>query len=275
MSLQDGRPAKRTCGLWVAVMATTLLPTVGPRAQRDAPAVARIVAFNYSFELPARVRAGRLTLRLVNAGGEPHYALLYRLADGKSASDFVAWRRDRGPLPAWLATRTGPAPVVRGDSTDLTLTLEAGRYLVICGYPSANQRQHVDMGMLKELEVVGNGERGAAPAPTHRLTLTDSTFRLDPPVRAGRATIAIGNTGSAVKQALIVRLPDGVSLADERRWFDEQFRAARPGVPSGGALRLAPGEQLEVTRDFVPGRYAILSHATGPWQTLEFTVTAR
>ncbi len=61
-------------------------------------------------------------------------------------------------------------------------------------------------------------------------------------------------------------------LADEQRWFDDGFRGARPGLPSGGVLRLAPGEAVTIVRDFRPGRHAVLSHASGPWQTLAFTV---
>ena len=88
------------------------------------------------------------------------------------------------------------------------------------------------------------------------------------------AALAIGieNSGSAPEQALIVRLPAGVELTTEQRWFDDGFRSPRPGVPSGGALLVVPGEHYVVTRYFAPGRYAVLSNFTGKWRSLLFVV---
>jgi hypothetical protein len=116
-----------------------------------------------------------------------------------------------------------------------------------------------------------------APAPilpdvARKVRLSDSGFSLDQPMTAGWREIGIENRSSTAEQGLIVRLPAGVEIADEQRWFDEEFRRARPGLPWGGALLIAPGERYIVTRNFVPGRYAILSHLTGKWRTLLFVV---
>jgi hypothetical protein len=256
-----------------------LMLTAGSPVTPTRPAILRIVATNYAFRLPARIGGGPTTLRLVNAGTEPHYALFYRLAAGKTSRDFVDWRASRTAAPPWLTILTGPGPVMPGDSTDVTLFLDNGHYLVICGYPGTDRQQHVDKGMLQELDVAGSpssGERSVDPPPNAAVVrLADSSFALTRPVAAGRHTVVFENRGSTVKQGLLVRLPDGVSLEDEKRWFDTQFHGPRPGLPSGGVLRLAPGERVAMTRDFSPGRWAVLSHAGGPWQTLEFRVAAK
>jgi hypothetical protein len=253
---------------------------VAPLAQRAAapvaPAIIRIVARDYWFELPPRWPSGIVRLRLVNRGAEAHYALLYRLGAGKAARDFFAWRASGSPAPEWLTVASGPGPVIPGDSTDVTLRLATGHYLVLCGYPGRGGTQHVDNGMFRVFDVrpprARSSARAVYPVADRTLRMTNSAFALDRTVPPGWRAIHIENRGSAPEQALIVRLPEGVAVADEQRWFDEGFRSPRPGLPWGGALRVAPGERYVVTRFFPPGRYVVLSHLTGTWRSLVFVV---
>jgi hypothetical protein len=235
--------------------------------------VLRLEATNYAFAAP-RSLSDVGAVRLVNRGAEPHYALLFRIDSTRTLADFLAWRAQHAPAPPWLTMLTGPGPVSPGDSADVELVLAPGRYVVMCGYPAADRTQHVDKGMLTLVEV-----RPTRPSPanrattwTRRIALTDSAFRLDAPARAGRVRIAFANAGTSVKQALLVRLPPGGSVDDETRWFDSGFVGVRPGAPAGGVLRLAPGETVVATVTLRPGRYAVLSHTAGPWQSLTFDV---
>src|SRR5690348_15122553 len=87
-----------------------------------APAVraqpVRLVATDYAFQAPASARPGTRTVRLVNHGREPHYALLFRLGEGRTLRDVVRWRSEHGVAPSWLTMLTGPAPVSPGDSAE-------------------------------------------------------------------------------------------------------------------------------------------------------------
>jgi len=246
------------------------------RARATSAPIVRLVARDYSFETPVRLPSGVVRIRLVNRGSEPHYAAFYRLAAGKTATDFFAWRSSRRPAPDWLTFASGPAPVVPGDSSDLTLRLPPGHYLIICGYPGRDGLQHMDKGMFRVLDALPASNGSARPAPfpsvARSIRLTESRVSLDRPIRAGWREVGIENRGATSEQALIVRLPAGVEVADEQRWFDEGFRRARPGLPWGGALIVAPGERYVVTRNFVPGRYAVLSHLSGSWRLLPFVV---
>jgi len=209
----------------------------------------------------------------VNAGKEPHYALFVRLTEGKHAADFLSWRRSGTALPSWAALVSGPAPVAPGDSTDVLLTLPAGHYVVLCSYPTGGgAQQHVDLGMARDLDVVDRHVDTADPPASITLELSDSAFRLSSAIHAGPTVVTVENRGTRVQQALITRLRDGVALPDELHWFDSGFHNRRPGIPSGGVLRVEPGERYLIRRTFTPGRYALLSHASGPWQTLEFVV---
>jgi hypothetical protein len=251
-------------------------PTAAQRRTPSGPPLVRLVARDYSFETPVLLASGIVRIRLVNRGSEPHYAAFYRLGAGKKASDFFAWRSSRRPAPDWLTFTSGPAPVVPGDSSDLTLRLPPGHYLILCGYPGRDGLQHMDKGMFRVLDTqpprAGSARAASFPVVARRIRLTDSGFSLNQPIGPGWREIGIENRGSVAEQGLIVRLPAGVEIGDEQRWFDEEFRRARPGLPWGGALLIAPGERYVVTRNFVPGRYAILSRLTGKWRILLFVV---
>lgn len=245
-----------TLGLMPLLLASAL-PSQQP------PAVVRLVARNYSIEGPAGVAAGLVAVRLVNRGQEPHYARLLKLAPGKSLADFAALRQQGGRGAEWLVPAGGVAPVSPGDSAELALRLDAGRYVILCGYPGRDGRPHVDHGMMTEL-VVGPATSDATP-PSHdlELGLGDGSMTWSAPPSGGRHTILVTNTGTQTHQALLSRLPDGRTLADEKAWFAD-FRSERPGAPAGGVIELRPGERVWLTIDLPPGRYALLCHVSNP-----------
>ena len=149
---------------------TTVAPTAAP--------IVRLVARDYSFETPLRLPSGIVRLRLVNRGSEPHYAAFYRLATGRTASDFFSWRSSRTPAPDWLTVTSGPAPVVPGDSSDLTLRLPPGHYIIICGYPGRDGMQHIDKGMFRVLDTEAATERTGARSCFSECRAKDQPERL-------------------------------------------------------------------------------------------------
>ena len=177
------------------------LPATAQRRASAGPPIVRLVARDYSFETPVRLTSGIVRIRLVNRGSEPHYAAFYRLAAGRTASDFFAWRSSKRPAPNWLTLSSGPAPVMPGDSTDLTLRLPPGHYLVICGYPGRDGVQHMDKGMFRVLDTQPppRGRAGSAifPDVARKMRLSDSGFTLEQPVSPGWRELGIENRGSA------------------------------------------------------------------------------
>jgi uncharacterized cupredoxin-like copper-binding protein len=228
------------------------------------PPLVRLVAREYAFEAPPRMVGGVKRFRLVNRGTQPHYARFFRLEDGKTLADFSELRKQGRGSAEWLIPAGGIAPVAPGDSVDLVVSLPPGRILVICGYPGADGRPHVDHGMMREL-FVGSPPRLPVTAPEAELTLrlADGALTWSAPPAAGRRTVLVENTGTRTHQALLSRLPAGRSLADEKAWFEQGFRTARPGAPAGGVIELRPGERVWLTVDLTPGRYALLCHVTG------------
>lgn len=249
--------------MMIALGLMPVLLAAMPMVERP-PAVARLVARNYSIQAPRSVAAGLVSVRLVNRGQEPHYARFLKLAPGKTLADFAALRQQGGRGAEWLVPAGGVAPVSPGDSAELALRLAPGHYVVLCGYPGRDGRPHVDHGMMAEI-VVDPTSNGDAAMPRHdlELRLGDGAMTWSAPPAAGRHTILVANTGTQTHQALLSRLPDGKTLADEKAWFAD-FRADRPGAPAGGVIELRPGERVWLTVDLPPGRYALLCHVSSP-----------
>ncbi|HEX2077651.1 MAG TPA: cupredoxin domain-containing protein [Longimicrobium sp.] len=237
-----------------------------PASDRTAsPRVIRVVSRNYSFAAPAQAEGGRVTVRLVNEGTEPHYLRLMRLAPGKTLADFVAWRGSGTPAPEWMSGAGGPAPVMPGDSTEQTTVLQAGTYVILCSYPTEQGVPHVQMGMFGSMQVTASGEADAAlPAADGRLTLADYAYGLEDGLRAGTRTIEVENRGREPHQVLLIRLPPGVAPEAEVAWFRGGSRGPRPGHPHGGILEVLPGETTRFTTTLEPGEYMLLCGIRAP-----------
>lgn len=132
-------------------------------AHDDAPppedAVLRLVDFR--FELSQPLRKGVQIVRVDTVGPSMHEADLYRLHDGHTLDELVAWRR---------TDEAGPAPAVALggvlDSHDLShrtwmrLNLAPGRYVLHCEMPMDHDAQagtgfatHADAGMVSEFVI--------------------------------------------------------------------------------------------------------------------------
>lgn len=98
--------------------------------------------------------------------------------------------------------------------------------------------------------------RPADPAIT--IVLTDHHFRLSAPVEAGPLTWRVRNEGTEPHQALVVRLPDGVSESAERAWFEHGRTGPEPGERAGGLETIAPDADASFTTNLGPGRYLLL-----------------
>jgi uncharacterized cupredoxin-like copper-binding protein len=98
----------------------------------------------------------------------------------------------------------------------------------------------------------------AQQVPAITIFLTDHHFRLSAPVEGGRLVWHLKNEGSEPHQALVVRLPDGVSEYAERAWFEHGGKGPEPGERVGGIATLAPGTDGSFETNLKPGKYLLL-----------------
>ena len=65
----------------------------------------RIVMKDYSYTISTALHAGRQTVRVENAGTQPHEAILFRLGEGKTPAEFLEWTGRLDVSPARRAER--------------------------------------------------------------------------------------------------------------------------------------------------------------------------
>lgn len=110
---------------------------------------------NYDFAFSQTLTAGQHTIRIVNKGTQPHEAVMFLLAPGKTGEDIAAWVGSgmQGPPPA--APITGISAEAPGLDNLLPVNLSAGRYALLCFMPDATDgRPHTAHGMIYNFEVI-------------------------------------------------------------------------------------------------------------------------
>lgn len=109
---------------------------------------------DYTFTFSAPPTAGHHAIRIVNRGGQPHEAEIFRLAPGKKGADILQWVATgmQGPPPGMpVAGVTGMAP---GRSNTLLVDLNRGDYALLCFMPDAKDgKPHAAHGMIYDFKV--------------------------------------------------------------------------------------------------------------------------
>lgn len=241
-----------------ATLSSPPAPTdVGPPPAR----VVTVSAHDFAYTAPSSVPAGRTTFRLVNQGKEMHHLTVIRLPAGKSQADFLAAVQKKGAPPAWAIEVGGPGAIVPGNSSDATMDLVPGRYLLACYVPSpGSPAPHMTKGMLKEFVVTGKGggRAKAEPKGDIDIDLGDYAFRLSRPLTAGHHVIRVSNSGKQPHEVIIAKLPPGTRIGQLAAWVDGLMQGPPPAMPVGGMSPIGPGGTSTFTIDLAPGRYGLI-----------------
>jgi uncharacterized cupredoxin-like copper-binding protein len=111
-----------------------------------------ITAADFDYKVPGSLTSG--TIALKNEGTQPHELVSYKLADGKTAADVLAYARTpSGPPP--FSAAGGIAALTPGSSASTDLTLTAGKYVFICFIPdlAGDGAPHFTKGMVTTVTV--------------------------------------------------------------------------------------------------------------------------
>jgi hypothetical protein len=266
-----------------------------PKFPPAGPGTVDIVARDYTFEMPARIKSGWTTFRLFNAGMAPHFALLSRLPDGKTLVDY---RRDVVPafseamkavvedkgdrtrafevlgakIPPWFGEvrqMGGPGFIEPGGLAITTAQLEPGYYVVECYIKADDGRFHAELGMLNAL-IVTDADSGATPPLVDtRITLSNGKIEVAGVIARGRQIVAVdfkehpaAGLGNDVH---LVRIEKDGDLDAAIRWVDwmnlDGLIHATPARFLGGTEEMPIGSTAYLTLNFEPGEYAWLAES--------------
>ncbi|HYN83487.1 MAG TPA: hypothetical protein VES88_18555 [Gemmatimonadaceae bacterium] len=138
-------------------------PVVADRgAAPKAGVVIRLMDFSFAVDTPLRV--GRHTIRVENAGVEPHDLVLMKLAPGRTLEDV---RTSMNPERPRRADQTGAAPsleslgtlaggiavIAPGMQSFFDATFSPGKYVLICMTTAPDGRSHIEHGMIQQVSV--------------------------------------------------------------------------------------------------------------------------
>jgi len=114
-----------------------------------------IVMKDFRFEIPAEIKAGRLTWKVTNQGPQPHEVFIAKLLPGKTLDDLMAFMQTyEGEPPVEEAAAGGVAVMGPGQTGWVNLDLSAGDYVALCFVPdAATGKEHAELGMIQFFSV--------------------------------------------------------------------------------------------------------------------------
>jgi uncharacterized cupredoxin-like copper-binding protein len=130
------------------MMATLDVAGEEPAAQVEPAADATVTLKDFSYELPQAIQAGEQTWKIVNEGQQLHEILLWKMAEGKTVQDVIAFQQAPHGTPPYVPAG-GFQGIAPGASGWLHLKLAPGAYIAICPIPdSASGTPHHELGMI-------------------------------------------------------------------------------------------------------------------------------
>lgn len=267
-------------------------PTETPATEPVETGVVEVTLEDYSFLAPPRLRSGWTTFRMTNNGEQPHFMLFWRLPEGKTFDEYAAEvsqpfqqefdrfyagevSRDEmlanvaGRLPEWFGSVEGMGGVgltSPGRTSETTVLLEPGDYVMECYVISPEGKFHGSLGMLRPLIVDPESTGMEVPEGDIHISLSNYVMSVEGETLAGEHTVAVHATENAEgligHDVHLARLEADTSIDELVEWMS-WIEALRPPVPAaeflGGADHLTAGRTSYFTVTLEPGRYAWIS----------------
>ena len=232
-------------------------PEATSAAATVAPNVVHVKTSDFAFEVADTIPAGLTTFHLMNDGPDWHHASLLRIEEGHTMDEvqeaFAAQQE-----PAWLHAVGGPNAPFAGGTSEVTMNLEPGNYVLVCFVPGPDEVPHVAKGMIRQLTVVpSDAPTGPLPEADLTVTMKDFDWTMSAPISAGKQVIRFENTAAQPHELWFAKLAPGTTAEQLMAWFQKP-EGPPPFTESGGIGALEAGQVQLVTHDFAPGDYALI-----------------
>lgn len=189
-------------------------------------------------------------------------------------SGTAPWFLDPGAPPMG-----GPGLTAAGRTSETTVHLRPGTYILECYVKDADEEFHSYNGMLEMLTVTDAASGAREPGATLEVSLSSTDgIRIQEGARPGRQTFAIRFRDQTTYEHLqghnahLVRLDDGDQelLAELAAWMDWRrkgalaFRAPEGAEFLGGTMEMPEGGTAYYTVTLTPGDYAWIAEVPDP-----------
>lgn len=171
-----------------------------------------------------------------------------------SSEDYVAALKAGYDFPEGALDYSGPGLTSPGETVDLWLTLDPGRYILICWNAG-----HATSTPVREITVEGTPADDEPPQANVVLRLVDYRFEMEGTLESGNQIIRVETPGPSMHEVDIFRLDENTSVADLLQWRSETGgRSDFPVHAVGGVLDSHDVTRVAwLRRVFTPGRYLL------------------
>lgn len=258
--------------------------------------VVTIQAEDYSFQAPEEIPSGWTSIQYENQGEEPHFLFMAKLPEGKTLDDYAnsivmpfneVWYalRDEGldhetayeqlgaNLPEWFAGVTfmgGTGIIPAGASSNVTLNLDPGTYVLECYMKTEEGEMHNMEGMLRELKVTDTPSETIAPDADIAITLSNFEMDIDGNLSPGTHTVSVHAAEQPEEgfghNVHVAKVNADADVDEVLRWMNfmevDGLRTPNPYTFAGGIHIMPQGETGYFSLDLEPGRYLFISEYT-------------
>ncbi len=274
---------------------------------------------DYIFELSADViPSGWTTFRLINDSHSTHFAYMAgvpQAAKDSAASDNTElldywiqhvtnpfqWFMDgiipgKEPddgdaptkyaetlFPAWfgdVSPSGGPGFIGGMSSTETTVYLDEGEYIVECYVKNGEGDFHSYLGMIELLTVTGESSVAEEPVATTELNISTDGIEFDRHISAGEHIVKVNFDDQTLYDHLLghdvhlIRMDTGTSVAEVGKWMNwmdpdglvssSSANSLGPATFLGGVQTMTEGSHGYFHVELEPGRYAWVSEIPNP-----------
>ena len=212
-----------------------------------------------------RLKAGAKGRAMVADKGDntrgAHMLWVVKLGPGKTMADLYKAAQAGDRTNDWAKYLGGASFTLPPRSSNVTLDLNPGNYVLVCFVGSARAdrtRYHFLNGMSHALTVVA-GEKQHARMPEADILARISgngSVELSSSIASGQQVIRVRNTTAKDYEFKFQKVPVGSTgremLADSS--------SIDPGIPWGGLSSVPAGATVTTTIDFDPGEYLLGTH---------------
>jgi hypothetical protein len=270
------------------------------KAEVEKENVIDVLTENMDFQMPDTIPSGWVTFRYKNASPQTHFILVDDYPEGKTL-DTVKARvlppfdagmklidegkpeegfAEFGKLPEWFGDVKfigGTGLISPGHTTEMTMKLNPGYYLIECYVKMSNGVFHGSMGMIKEIIVSETDSGNMEPKADIAIEISSTEgIVFNDSISKGIRTFSVHYKDQIVHEHFLghdvnlAKIDDSTNLEELGSWMDWSnpkglIEPAPAGVNFlGGMNNMLAGDTGYFTANLEPGRYVLIAEVPNP-----------